>query len=113
MIETRYSDRDQRARRALVRRAKQVLRGSGAWFFHTHEIKTFSHVLGTARMGKDAATAPVDPVGRFRGLDNLWIADGSVLPLSAGVNPSLTIAATALRTADFLAGVRKPDERDA
>jgi choline dehydrogenase-like flavoprotein len=110
VIETRYSDRDRRAVAALVRRAKQVLRGSGAWFFHTHQIKTFSHALGTVRMGRDPATAPVDPAGRFRGLDNLWIADGSVLPLSAGVNPSLTIAATALRTADFVAGVRNPDE---
>lgn len=110
VIETRYGDRDRRALGALVRRAKRVLRGSGAWFFHTHQIKTFSHALGTARMGRDPATAPVDPAGRYRGLDNLWIADGSVLPLSAGVNPSLTIAATALRTADFLTGVRSPDE---
>ncbi|HVV85783.1 MAG TPA: GMC family oxidoreductase [Kofleriaceae bacterium] len=110
VIETRYSARDERALAALVRRAKRVLRGSGAWFFHTHQIRTFSHALGSVRMGGDPAAAPVDPHGRYRGLDNLWIADGSVLPLSAGVNPSLTIAATALRTADFLAGVRKPDE---
>jgi choline dehydrogenase-like flavoprotein len=109
VIETRHSERDRRAVGALVRRAKQVLRGSGAWFFHTHAIKTFSHVLGTVRMGADAASAPVAASGRFRGLANLWIADGSVLPRSAGVNPSLTIAATALRTADFLAGVRKAD----
>ena len=109
VIETRYSERDRRAVKALIRRAKQLLRGSGAWFFHTHHIKTFSHVLGTVRMGRDGATAPVDPAGRYRGLDNLWIADGSVLPLSAGVNPSLTIAATALRTADFVTGVRKAD----
>lgn len=112
VIETRSTHRDERAVRALVRRAKQVLRASGAWFFHTHAIRTFSHALGTVRMGRDATTAPVDATGRFRGADNLWIADGSVLPRSAGVNPSLTIAATALRTADFLAGVRKPDRSD-
>jgi choline dehydrogenase-like flavoprotein len=110
VIETRYSLRDQRAVRGLVRRAKRVLRASGAWFFHTHAIKTFSHALGTVRMGRDPVSAPVDPCGRFRGLDNLWIADGSVLPRSAGVNPSLTIAASALRIGDFLAGVRKADE---
>ena len=38
-----------------------------------------------------------DENGRFRGLSNLWITDGSALPRSAGVNPSLTIAANALR----------------
>ncbi len=99
VIEHRYSRRDLQARRALVRRAKQVLRGAGAWFFHTHGIRTFSHALGTVRTGTDPDTAPIDPHGRFRGLDNLFVVDGSVLPTSAGVNPSLTIAAFALRAA--------------
>lgn len=97
VIHTSYSDRDQRALRALVRRAKRVLRGAGAWFFHTHSIKTFSHALGTVRMGRDPAAAPLDEHGRFRGLANLWVTDGAALPMSAGVNPSLTIAACALR----------------
>ena len=102
VIQSGYSTRDQRALGALVRRAKQVLRGSGAWFFHTHAIKTFSHAVGTMRMGTDPATAPVDEVGRFRGLANLWVTDGAALPMSAGVNPSLTIAATALRAGDHM-----------
>lgn len=109
VIEHRYSPRDRRALGVLVRRAKRVLRGSGAWFFHTHGIKTFSHALGTARMGRDPAAAPVDPAGRVRGVDGLWVADGSALPLSAGVNPSLTIAATALRIGDFASGARDPE----
>ncbi len=98
VIEHAYTDRDRRALTALTRRAKRVLRRSGAWFFHTHAIKTFSHVVGTVRMGSDAATAPLDEHGRFRGVPNLWVTDGSALPMSAGVNPSLTIAANALRS---------------
>jgi choline dehydrogenase-like flavoprotein len=31
---------------------------------------------------------------------NLWVTDASVFPTSMGVNPSLTIAANALRVAD-------------
>jgi choline dehydrogenase-like flavoprotein len=54
-------------------------------------------------MGDDAATAPLDADCRFRGLANLWITDGSALPMSAGVNPSLTIAANALRVGGALA----------
>jgi choline dehydrogenase-like flavoprotein len=103
VIRTAYSERDEEARRALVRRAKRVLRRSGAWFFHTHLIKTFSHAIGTVRMGVDPATAPLDEHGRFRGVDNLWVTDGSALPMSAGVNPSLTIAANALRAAERIA----------
>jgi choline dehydrogenase-like flavoprotein len=103
VIRTAYTERDEAARRALVRRAKRVLRRSGAWFFHTHLIKTFSHAIGTVRMGVDEATSPLDGDCRFRGVDNLWITDGSALPMSAGVNPSLTIAANALRAAERFA----------
>jgi uncharacterized protein YfaT (DUF1175 family) len=50
----------------------------------------------------------VTPLGRTHDHANLWIADASVLPTSAAVNPSLTIAAHALRVADAVArGVRK------
>jgi choline dehydrogenase-like flavoprotein len=54
-------------------------------------------------MGPDECASPLDAEGRFRGLDNLYVADGSALPRSAGVNPSLTIAANALRVGDLLA----------
>lgn len=102
VIRTQYTARDTRALRALTKRAKQVLRKSGAWFFHTHAIKTFSHALGTVRMGVDAQTSPLDEHGAFRGVAGLWVSDGSALPMSAGVNPSLTIAANALRIGEKL-----------
>jgi choline dehydrogenase-like flavoprotein len=35
-------------------------------------------------------------------LDNLYVVDASVLPTSAAVNPSLTIAALALRAGDHI-----------
>jgi choline dehydrogenase-like flavoprotein len=54
-------------------------------------------------MGTDPAAAPLDEWGRFRGIDNLRVVDGSALPTSGAVNPSLTIAAVALRSADHLA----------
>ena len=92
-----YSARDERAVQALIARARRVLGTTGALFSHVHRVKTFSHAVGTVRMGPDPATAPLDGQGRFRGLDNLWVTDGSALPMSAGVNPSLTIAAVALR----------------
>ncbi|MCA9674986.1 MAG: GMC family oxidoreductase [Kofleriaceae bacterium] len=107
VIDTGYSDRDARALRGLTRRAKRVLRRSGAWFFHTHAIKTFSHAVGTVRMGVDPATSPLDDGCRFRGVDNLWVTDGAALPMSAGVNPSLTIAANALRAADGIVAAQR------
>jgi choline dehydrogenase-like flavoprotein len=102
VIEHRYSGRDRAASSALVRRARRVLGHTGALFAYTHRVKTFSHAVGTLRMGLDAATAPLDAACRFRGVANLWVTDGSALPMSAGVNPSLTIAANALRAADAI-----------
>jgi len=98
-----YSPRDLAADRALRRRTRRILRGAGAMAFYHHAIRTFSHALGTVRMGNDERTAPLDGFGRFRGIENLTIADGSALPSSAAVNPSLTIAANALRIAAHLA----------
>jgi choline dehydrogenase-like flavoprotein len=97
-----YTERDQQRRRMLVRTAKQILGGVGAWAFHVHGVKSFSHVLGTVRMGPDPASSPLDEWCRFRGIGNLLVVDGSALPTSGLVNPSLTIAAVALRAVDHL-----------
>jgi choline dehydrogenase-like flavoprotein len=99
-IHHRYTPRDLAARRALLRRARQVLRRAGALFPLTWNVNTFSHALGTVRMGCDPRTAPLDEQCRFRGVENLWVTDASVFPTSAGVNPSLTIAANALRVGE-------------
>ena len=102
VIDHRYSPRDREASDALVRRARRVLDRTGAVFSYTHRVKTFSHAVGTMRMGRDPESAPLDEVCRFRNVANLWVTDGAALPMSAGVNPSLTIAANALRAADAI-----------
>lgn len=64
-----------------------------------------SHQCGTAKMGDDPAASVVDRNLAAHDLDNLYIADASVLPTSAAVNPSLTVAALALRLGRHLARV--------
>lgn len=59
--------------------------------------RTPSHQCGTARMGDDPATSVVDANCKVWDCANLYIADASVLPTSAAVNPALTVAALALR----------------
>jgi choline dehydrogenase-like flavoprotein len=55
------------------------------------------HPLGTCRMGAEPGRSVVDPNGRVWGLANLYVADGSVIPTSLGVNPQLTVMAMATR----------------
>lgn len=102
-VEYTHSDRDLAARDALVDTAREVLREAGSLARVVYPLNTFSHAVGTLRMGRDPAASVVDDVGRFRGVENLYVTDGSVMPTSSGVNPSLTIAALALRTARGIA----------
>ena len=90
---------------ALVARLKQALRRAGypVVLSRAFDRRTPSHQCGTARMGAAPATSVVDPHCRAHDHRNLFIVDASVLPTSAAVNPSLTIAALALRVADHLA----------
>ncbi len=55
------------------------------------------HPLGTARMGNSPDTAVVDFENRVHGWEGLYVADGSCVPTSLGVNPMITIMALALR----------------
>ncbi len=97
-----YTQRDVAACEALIKKARQILRRAGALFFYTHRIKTFSHAVGTVRMGKDPNTSALDEFCQFRGVKNLYVVDGSFMPTSAGLNPSLTISANALRVGEHL-----------
>lgn len=101
----RYTVRDLASRQVLVDAARAILHRAGAVLHYVHRIRTFTHAVGTVRMGVDPASSALDAQGRFRGLDNLYVADASALPTAAGVNPALTIAAHALRVGEQLATV--------
>ena len=45
---------------ALVRQARRILREAGARLTYVHGIETFSHALGTVRMGPDERVDPLD-----------------------------------------------------
>jgi choline dehydrogenase-like flavoprotein len=53
------------------------------------------HPSGTAAAGSDPSIHPVDPEGRLRGVDGVWVADASILPSCPGVNPQVSIMALA------------------
>ncbi|MFM7446894.1 MAG: GMC oxidoreductase [Tabrizicola sp.] len=73
----------------------------------------FGHSCGTLRFGLDPKTSVLDANCKAHDLDNLYVADASFLPTSMGVNPSLTIAANALRVADVIAARHHAERRKA
>lgn len=62
-----------------------------------------AHAMGGCAMSGDERQGVVDPDGRYRGLANLSVHDGSLFPTSLGANPQLTIYAITARLASGLA----------
>jgi choline dehydrogenase-like flavoprotein len=88
-----------RAHETLIRRTRTVMRKVGLpiTMARTFDRKTTSHQCGTARLGTDPATSVVSTDCQSHEIPNLYVTDASVLPTSAAVNPSLTIAALAIK----------------
>jgi choline dehydrogenase-like flavoprotein len=61
-----------------------------------------AHACGTLVTGVDPHRSVVDAHGRVHGMESLFVVDGSVLPRSSRVNPSLTIYSWSLRVAQAL-----------
>jgi choline dehydrogenase-like flavoprotein len=53
-------------------------------------------------MGQDPTESVVDSRLKTHDLDNLWLVGSSVFVTSGAMNPTLTIAALALKAADHL-----------
>jgi choline dehydrogenase-like flavoprotein len=82
--------------------AADVLRAAGARrVLHTHIFTT--HVQGSCRMGSDPKRSAVDANCESHDVRRLFVGDGSVVPRTLSVNPSLTFMALAHRLAGYLA----------
>jgi len=95
------------------RRLQQLCRAAGSEYsyFYPSEIGLSSarfarnsfHVSGTLRMGTDPSASVTDEFGRVHDATNVLVCDGSVLPTSGAVNPTLTLMSVAMRSATALA----------
>jgi len=108
-IEYKLSENSRRLVEFHQARARESLLASGARDVVVAPFirATGWHLLGTAMMGDDPATSVVDAQGRSHDIPNLYVFDGSVWPTSAGMNPTATIAALALRFTDQLIESRR------
>ena len=87
----------------------RALAATGATDIWTQDDDT-CHMNGSCRMGDDPRTSVVNADCRSWDIRNLWICDGSVFCTVGGVNPSLTIQAIALRTADRIKAMARRGE---
>jgi len=81
-------------------RATELLQAAGAIEIIDWGNDNMAHLMGTARMGTARDRSVVDAWNQAHDVPNLFIVDGSSFTTAAGVNPTSTIGALALRAAD-------------
>ncbi len=81
--------------------SRNVLEEAGATRVRWTGLLT-THVQGTCRMGSDPERSVVDADAQSWDVKRLYVGDGSLVPHTLSVNPSLTIMALADRLADHL-----------
>ncbi|MDM9629785.1 GMC family oxidoreductase [Rhizobium sp. S152] len=106
-----YTAHDELKRRTAWFRRLYRTAFAGHWVFilHSGVNLNFGHACGTCRFGDDPESSVLDRNNRTHDLQNLFVVDGSFFPSSGGVNPSLTIAANALRVGQYIAKILSGD----
>jgi choline dehydrogenase-like flavoprotein len=69
---------------------------------HVPYAEGAGHIMGTTRMGTDSKKSVANADGKSHDHPNLWFAGSSLFPTSGTANPTLTIAALTLRTAEAI-----------
>lgn len=96
---------DQELRRLGLGRAisAEWLRTGVSWqtdpLVSAHPIGGYHH-MGTTRMSDNPRDGVTDASGKVHGVANLYVTGSSLFPTSGWANPTLTIVALALRSAD-------------
>lgn len=103
--------------RYLNRLGRLVAKTAKAWWipnvpFYLIKKLEIPHNQGGVAMGDDAASGVVDDCGRVYGYDGLYVLDGSIIPLSPGPNPALTILALAERAMALLTADLEPQSSE-
>lgn len=75
-----------------------------AFSYPDSEFSGAGHIMGTCRMGTTPENSVVDHLGRAHEHRNLYLAGAATFPTIGTANPTLTLAALALRTADAIVG---------
>jgi choline dehydrogenase-like flavoprotein len=86
---------------SALRFSREVLEAAGARQVCWTGLSS-THVQGSCRMGDDPARSVVDRNGESHEVKRLFVGDGSLVPRTMSVNPSLTIMALATRVAEHL-----------
>lgn len=81
---------------------------SPLWKWPIRKLLT-AHPLGGCIMGESADTSVVNEFGEVWNYEDLYVADGSIIPTALAINPSATISALSERIADHIVKGYSPE----
>jgi len=89
---------------------QRILKSAQGKIHSVNQHPETNHEIGGCRMGSDPKTSVLDASCRAHDVPNLYVADASVFPNASEKNPTLTIMALGLRTAEIIADRLKKGE---
>ncbi|PSN19525.1 dehydrogenase [filamentous cyanobacterium CCP5] len=103
-IQVAYKSNNLKPHAELISLLEQHLRDMDFYlFWHKRmDLTVFWHQIGTCRFGEDPSQSVLDVNCRTHDVENLYVVDASFFPSMGAMNPTLTIAANALRVGDHL-----------
>ena len=95
-----YGDNDKRLIRHAVSKMSDILEAKGGVVEFV--VPDSAHLMGGCRMGDDPTASVVNSYGQTHDIPNLFVCDASIFVTSGAGNPTETVMALALRTADYI-----------
>jgi len=85
----------------FLEKIKPMIKKAEIYQMSKMEINSSSHHSGTARISASQDDGVCNSNGKVHGFNNLYVCDASLIPGSGFANTGLTIAAMAIRMADY------------
>ncbi len=106
-IQQKYGDNEHEMAKDAMNVAEERCRGAGFEVLAKHAQMVppgeSIHELGTCRMGDDPKKSVLNKFNQSHDVKNLFVVDGSSFVSGGSQNPTLTILALAMRSAEYLA----------
>ncbi len=106
-IRHKYTDNEREMVKDAMHVSEELCHGAGFKILARHDQMVppgeSIHELGTCRMGSDPKTSVLNKYNQSHDVRNLFVVDGSSFVSGGCQNPTLTILALSMRSAEYMA----------
>ena len=104
-VDASFRENEKKMNKDILSATNEMMEAYGCKNIRIEEGMSFpgnsNHEMGTARMGRDPKTSVLNGFNQMHEVKNVFITDGSFMPSTGSVNPSLTYMAMTARAADY------------